>query len=301
MRNFPVVSIFGPTAVGKTAVGVEVRARLEQSGVPVTGISADAYAVYREIPIITGAPSAEDGSWLTVASRSVSQEWSAGAFASEAQPCIDSASESGGLALLVGGTGLYLQAALASLDLRPPVPEEIRREVQEALAAAGNSGLHAQLKAQEPEAAAQIDPNDTQRLTRALEAALAGQPQSQTGDMWDASFRHPTLLFGITMDRKLLRERISNRVDQMLVDGAVAEVERAWALNPSRTAQAAIGMKELRAGDVDSMKVRTHRFAKRQETWMRKLTTAHIIDATSRSPSSIADEILGVINSRSDA
>lgn len=291
MASTPVVSIFGPTSVGKTAVGLALRERLEASGSDITGISADAYAVYREIPIITGAPTASEGEWLTVASRSVTDTWSAGEFSNYAIPLIEESLVAGGTALLVGGTGLYLQSSLAKLDLRPPVPHEIRAAVSERLKAHGPTVLHAELSSSSPEIASSIEPTDSQRITRALEALEMGETPSQRGQLWEANFRFPTRMFGLSMKRNLIRERISNRVDQMIKDGAEAEVATAWDLGPSPTAQAAIGMKELPVGDIDAMKTRTHQFAKRQETWMRKLKTAYIVDVTDRTIDSVADEI----------
>jgi tRNA dimethylallyltransferase len=104
--------------------------------------------------------------------------------------------------------------------------------------------------------------------------------------------RHPTRLIGLTMDRAVLAERIGARVDAMVAAGAAEEVRRADAAGASPTARAALGFAELLAGDVEAMKARTRRFAKRQLTWMRKLPGAELVDVTGRDPSDVAAGLL---------
>jgi tRNA dimethylallyltransferase len=290
-----VISIFGPTAVGKTGVAEIVRSRLREAGQEVEAVSADAYAVYREIPIITGAPQNSEFDWRTVGQLSVTDEWSAGAFAKEAKATIDTCLSKGGAVLMVGGTGLYLQAALSDLQMREAVPTDVRAAMTARLEMEGSEALHRELTSLQPNVSASIHPSDSHRVTRALEAALLGQPPVAEAGIWTANLRQPTRLFGLTMERAPLRERINSRIEGMIAAGAAEEVEGAWALSPSRTAQAAIGMRELPEGDVDRMRVRTHQFAKRQETWMRKLEHATIVDASNRSDESISDEIIELL------
>ncbi len=292
MKSPLVISIFGPTAVGKSATGVSVRQKLQERGFPTLGISADAYAVYREIPIITGAGDLDAEEWLTVGSISVRDEWSAGAFSEIAKPAIDQALSQGTTPVLVGGTGLYLQAALTDMNMRQPVPEDVRQRISDRLSEIGVEGLHAELAEVSPETATAINSTDTQRVTRALESIEVGETPNPTGSIWTADTRHPTLLIGLTMDRERLRKRIDARIDTMLKAGAASEVAAAQALGPSRTAQAAIGMAEIPTMQIDQMRVRTHRFAKRQETWMRKLENAVLIDMTESTPQDAADQIL---------
>lgn len=296
MDTVPVVSIFGPTAVGKSAVGELLRERLALRGIRTSGISADAYAVYKEIPIITGAQDLVAGDWLTVGSVSVVDEWSAGAFANTARPAIDAALMKGIVPVLVGGTGLYLQAALANLEMRSAVPEEVRKRVQARIGSEGTESLHSEIARIVPARAARIEPSDSHRIARALEAIEMGDTDDSGDSLWTSELRHPTLLFGLTMERAALRERISKRVDAMLAGGATDEVARAWDLGPSKTASAAIGMKEIPNGDFDAMKTRTHRFAKRQETWMRKLEHARLVDVTNQSSEMVVEEIIGEID-----
>jgi len=291
-----VISIFGPTAVGKTAVAEIVRSRLRDGGQEVEAVSADAYAVYREIPIITGAPQSSEFDWRTVGQLSVTDEWSAGAFATDAKATIDTSLSKGGAVLMVGGTGLYLQAALSDLQMREAVPADVRAAMTARLEREGSEALHRELSDLQPDVASSIHPSDSHRVARALEGALLGQPPVGQAGIWTANLRQPTRLFGLTMERASLRERINSRIEGMIAAGAAEEVERAWELSPSRTAQAAIGMRELPEGDVERMKVRTHQFAKRQETWMRKLEHATILDVSDRSPESVADQILELLS-----
>jgi tRNA dimethylallyltransferase len=296
MGTVPVVSIFGPTAIGKTEVGVHLAQRLSDLFTGVSCISADAYAVYKEIPIITGAPSPDQGSWATVGSRSVTEEWSAGAFCGAVDPLITKSLAANAVPLIVGGTGLYLQAALCDLELRVPVPREVREKIRHQLEARGPEALHAELAQLNPDAAQNINKFDSQRITRSLEALEVGDKPSVGDELWTSRLKHPTLLFGLSMERDILRRKIDTRIDRMLELGAAEEVEQAWQLGPSRTAAAAIGMSELKVGDIEGMKVRTRRFAKRQETWMRRLDQATVIDVTNLSTSQIAEEIFEAVS-----
>ena len=296
MPRVPVVSIFGPTAIGKTEIGVLLAQRLTEEFSGVTCVSADAYAVYREIPIITGAPTPDQGDWATVGSLSVRDEWSAGLFAAVADALISDSLEANKIPLLVGGTGLYLQAALCELELRQPVSDEIRARIHNDLENRGLKALHAELARLSPDTAADLSEFDSQRITRALEALAAGNDPAPGNQLWTSRLKHPTVLIGLSMERDTLRSKINDRVDRMLDLGAVHEVQNAWEMGPSRTAAAAIGMEELKVGDIESMKVRTRRFAKRQETWMRRLENATVIDVTKRTPDQVADEIFDAVS-----
>jgi len=295
MDSGAVISIFGPTGVGKTAVAEAVRSRLRNAGQAVEAVSADAYAVYREIPIITGAPLSSEFQWQTVGQLSVTDEWSAGAFAAGVKATIDTSLGKGGSVLMVGGTGLYLQAALSDLQLREAVPADVRAAMTARLEREGSEALHRELSILQPNVASSIHPSDSHRVARSLEGALLGQPPVAQAGIWTANLRQPTHLFGLTMERTSLREKINLRIEAMIAAGANEEVEKAWELAPSTTAQAAIGMRELPEGDVDRMKIRTHQFAKRQETWMRKLEHATILDVSDRSHESVADQIVELL------
>ncbi len=175
---------------------------------------------------------------------------------------------------MVGGTGLYLQAALTDLELRPPPPPELRERIAADLDEAGSEALHAELATLRPAAAAAIAPTDRTRVIRALELIEMGEepaPQGEHSRLWTAQLRHPTLLAGLIRERDALYRRIDARVDAMVAAGAVDEVRRADAAGASATARKALGFEELLRGDVDAMKRRTRNYARRQLTWMRRL------------------------------
>ena len=295
MAALPTISIFGPTGVGKTEVAVQLAELLRGKGLATEAVSADAYAVYRELPIISGSPTQDQRNKLAhamVGVASVTDEFSAGRFAKEAHSEIDRIRSESRIPIVVGGTGLYLRAALSELDLNPPVPHSTRMKWQKRLEDEGPESLHEALGALDPARAQQISPNDGRRITRALELLDVGAtPRSQQDRLWAQPPRHQTVSIGLTQERDQLKEGISDRIDSMVERGAISEVEQAWKLSPSSTAIAAIGMRELRDGDIERMRTRTWQLSKRQMTWLRKLRDTRSLDTTGRSPESVASEI----------
>ena len=283
-----VIAVFGPTGVGKTAVAIAVAERLRARGEDPVAVSADAMQVYAGLPILTGAADAHEQTQLEhrlIGFVPVDQTYSAGAFARQAHATIDELVEQGRRPIVVGGTGLYLRAALADLDLRPPVPPEIR----EALSRRDIGELHAEL----PDGL-DIKPTDTHRIIRAHELLAIGEQPPSGDQLWTDHTRHPTLLAALVMDRERLYQRINARVDAMIADGAEAEV-RAVAGRASATARRAVGFEELLNHDVEAMKTNTRRYAKRQLTWLRKLPGAHLVDVTDRAPEDVAAELVAII------
>jgi tRNA dimethylallyltransferase len=290
-----VVALFGPTGVGKTAVALALADGLRAAGEDPVAVSADALQLYTGLEILTGAATAEERAQLEhrlVGVVPVTETFSAGAYARRAHAEIDALLAEGRRPLVVGGTGLYLRAALAELDLKPPVAPAVRERRARELAARGAPALHAELPAA---VAAGIPPTDAQRVLRALELLDSGHepppPAGAPSRLWTADTRHPTLLVALVMDRQRLAERIDARVDAMLAAGAREEVRAAAAAGASATARKALGFEELLRGDVAAMKVRTRRYAKRQLTWLRKLPGVHTIDVTDRPPEDVAAEI----------
>jgi tRNA dimethylallyltransferase len=160
----------------------------------------------------------------------------------------------------------------------------------------GAPALHDLLAQRAPWAAEGIDPNDRQRIVRALELLDAGalEPPEENNQLWTSDTRHPTLLVGLTMDRDALNARVEARVDAMLAAGAREEVLQAHAAGASDTARKALGFEDLLVGDVEAMKRRTRNLAKRQLTWMRKLAGVHVIDVTGRAEADVAAEVHGL-------
>jgi tRNA dimethylallyltransferase len=300
-----VVAVFGPTGVGKTAVAIALAERMRGDGEDPVAVSADALQVYRGLEILTGAASEDEQARLEhrlVGTLDVGETFSAGAYARQAHAEIDALLDAGRRPIVVGGTGLYLRAALAELELRPPVAPELRARRVAQLAADGPAALHAELAGRAPAIAAGIRPTDRQRLVRALELLDAGHPPppgaGEPSQLWTSETRHPTLLAGLVMAREALYARIEARVDAMIAAGAEAEVRAAAAAGASSTARKALGFEELLTGDAAAMRAHTRRYAKRQLTWMRKLPGVRLIDVTGRAPDDVAAELHAALRER---
>jgi len=294
-----VIALFGPTGVGKTAVAVALARRLRAEGEEPVAVSADALQVYAGLEILTGAASPEEQAELEhrlLSFLPVTEMFSAGRYAELAHAEIDGLVDSGRRPIVVGGTGLYLRAALAELSLAPPPREGVRERWLAELERRGPAALHEVLASRAPGAAAEIAPGDRQRIVRALELLDAGERPpgpagSESSELWTEATRRPTLLVGLVLARDQLYAQIDARVDAMLADGVVEEVQRAAAAGASGTARKALGFDELLAGDVEAMKRRTRNYARRQLTWMRKLPSIHELDLTGRDPDDAAAEI----------
>jgi len=295
-----VIALFGPTGIGKTAVGIALAERLRERGEDPVAISADALQVYRGLETLTGAASAEERARLEHRLLSfvpLGEASSVGEFMPLAHGEVDSALAAGRRPIVVGGTGLYLRAALGELDLRPPPAPGVREAVEERLAAGGPEALHSELLRRAPAAAEAVGPADRSRLIRALELVEMGEEPPAAGEqLWTTAARRPTLLCGLMMERQALYERIDRRVEAMVAAGAEAEVRRAEAEGASLTARKALGYEELLAGDVEAMKRRTRNYAKRQLTWMRKLGGVHRLDITGRAPEVVAGDIEALLD-----
>jgi tRNA dimethylallyltransferase len=292
-----VLAIFGPTGVGKTALAFAVAERLRARGERPVAVSADALQVYQGLETLTGVPSAAERARLEhrlVSILPVDARFSVGEYAELAHAEIDALLAQHAYPIVVGGTGLYLRAALAQLALRPAAPDQVRARWEAELTRRGPEALHAELARRAPWAAGSVDPRDRSRIVRLLELDELGELEPPTGpnQLWTSDTRHPTRLVGLVMDRDALYARIDARVDAMVAAGAAREVRAAHAAGASETARKALGFDELLAGDVEAMKRRTRNLARRQLTWMRKLAGAEVIDATGREPAEMAEELL---------
>jgi tRNA dimethylallyltransferase len=288
--------------VGKTAVALALAERLHARGEDPVAISADALQVYAGLETLTGAPTAEARERLEhrlVGFVPLTETFSVGAFMPMAHQEIDSALASGRRPIVVGGTGLYLRAALTELSLPAAPPAELRARLERRVRKEGAPALYAELAARAPATAEAIAPTDSTRVVRALELLEMGEePLAPGGDseLWTEDTRHPTLLYGLVRERGDLYGRIDARVDLMVAEGAPDEVRRADAAGASRTARAGLGFEELLRGDVDGMKRRTRNYAKRQLTWMRKLPSVHLIDLSGREAGDVAEEIARLLD-----
>ncbi len=300
-----VLALFGPTAVGKTGVAIEVAERLRERGEDPVAVNCDSIQVYRGLETLSGAATKEERARLEHRLLSFvgpGEEFSAGRYAELAHAEIDSILDAGRRPIVVGGTGLYLRAALADLDLRPPVPAELRQEVERELAERGPEALHAEL---EPELAESVDPSDRKRIARLTELSRAGIEAARGGEgLWRATLRQPSLLVGVTVEREELAERINARVDRMIAEGAAEEARGADEAGASRTARAALGFQQLlrdidaapSAETVEAIKSAHRAYARRQLTWMRRMEGVTLIDRSGSTDAEVADEIVDRLN-----
>jgi tRNA dimethylallyltransferase len=289
-----VLAIFGPTASGKTAVAEALADRI-----PAEIVSADSMQVYRGLPILTAQP---ERPTRLVAIWDLDHDASVGEYAWLAHEAIDEALTAGKTPIVVGGTGLYLRAALVELEL-PPAPEPGARERWEAVYDQGAEQAHAVLAERDPEAAAAVHPNDRRRVVRALELAEAGESLRPRQDrLWTDETRHPTLVFGLELPREDLDRRIEERTRRMFEQGVRAEVRRALEGPISDTARQAHGLQDIaeQADDeaaLEALVRRTKRYASYQRKWMRRIPA--LVSLTADRPAGeIADAILEMARAR---
>ena len=290
------IALFGPTGVGKTAVAIALAQRLEQFGERPVAVSADALQVYEGLEVLTGAATRAERATLEhrlISFLPVQATFSAGQYAELAHAEIDALLAAGQRPIVVGGTGLYLRAALTELSLKPAPPEGLRERWLAELERRGPAALHGLLAQRAPWAAAEIDPGDRQRIVRALELLDAGElePPERESELWSEDVRRSTLLVGLTLAREQLYARIEARVDEMIAAGAREQVLDAHVAGASVTARKALGFEELLTGDIAGMKRRTRNYARRQLTWMRKLAGVTVIDLTGRRARDVGAEI----------
>ncbi|MCS7007459.1 MAG: tRNA (adenosine(37)-N6)-dimethylallyltransferase MiaA [Thermoleophilia bacterium] len=270
-----VVAIFGPTASGKTAIASRVADLLATEVV-----SADALQVYRGLRILTNQP---DRPTRLVAIRDLDEEMSVGEYARLAHAAIDELVATRGAAVVAGGTGLYLRAALCDLEVPPAVAPECRRRLELAYETAP-AATYARLRELDPAAAARIHPHDRRRVVRALELAEIGASLAPSRDrLWSGETRRPTLVVGLDLSPERLEARIRARTETMFERGVVEEVTRALERPISRTARQALGLREIhelpRDEALAAIVARTLRYAAYQRKWMRRIPGLVLVDA----------------------
>jgi tRNA dimethylallyltransferase len=288
-----VIGIFGPTASGKSRVAEALVERI-----PSELVSADAMQVYRGLPILTNQssyPTRLVGIWP------LDQEASVGAYAPLAHAAVDEILAGGRTPVVVGGTGLYLRAALADLEL-PPSPAPGARERWQDFYDEDPAAAHARLGELDAPAAAAVHQNDRRRVVRALELAEAGSSLApETDRLWAEATRHPTVIVGLELPKEVLERRIEERTREMFGAGVEEEVQRALAAPISATARKTLGLDEVgglpREEAVAAIIVRTRRYAAYQRKWMRRVPGLVMVDAD-RPPGDIADDIVALARPR---
>lgn len=273
--------VLGPTAVGKSAVGIDIAKRL---GGEI--INADSLQVYKYLNIGTAKPSSKDlheVSHHLINIVNPDEDFNAGMFRSHAASTIKNLHEANNNIILVGGTYLYVKVLLSGLIEGLPANMEIRENIKKLRAIFGLPYVYDRLLLLDPEAASRIHPNDYVRAERALEVNyLTGQKMSElqaVHSFQDQDYEY--FKIGISLDRETLKERIDKRVDIMIEEGLVEEVKklREMGYHNNLKPMQSIGYKEINQfldGEigideaVELIKRDTKRFAKRQMTWLKK-------------------------------
>ncbi len=284
----PVVAVVGPTATGKTALAVALAQRLGGEVV-----NADSMQLYRGMDIGTAKPDETERGGVPhhlLDLWHVRQPASVAEYRDRARAEIDRLRRAGTVPLLVGGSGLYVRAALDRLEI-PPTDAEVRTRLEAESAVVGGDALHARLRGLDPRSAASILPGNLRRVIRALEVIeLTGRPFSAT--MPQREFVSPAVVLGLRIDRDVLVERIDRRVERMWEDGLRTETQALLGvgLRHGVTARRAIGYSQAIAvvdGDLDETAARrdtaqaTRRYARRQESWFRPDPRIVWLDAAS--------------------
>lgn len=293
----------GPTAAGKTRIGLELAALLNAEIV-----SLDSMAIYREMNIGTAKPTAEEqarGRHHLIDIVSPADEYSLAEYVDDARAVSEEIRGRGKQVLFVGGTPLYLKSLLRGVDAGPPPDWEFRNQVAAEVAEVGVEALHARLAQVDPLAAAKLHPHDQRRIIRALEVYKATrEPLSHRQTHFErGKSAAATRVFVLQWPRAELHRRIEARVERMFDIGLVEEARGILERHPqlSRTALQAVGYREsfdLLRGEatreeiIERVKVRTRRFARRQGTWFRSLSECRPVPLTTSSePAAVAAEI----------
>ena len=278
-----VLCVVGPTATGKTKMGVALARRFGGEVV-----SVDSMQLYRGMEIGTAAPTAEEMEGIPhhmVGVADPAESWSAARYVRAADACVQDILRRGRLPVLVGGTGLYLDALIRGTDFAAGSQDgEIRQALQRRAQTEGIEVLLEELRRIDPQAAAKLHPRDEKRIIRALEVWQETGQTITEHDRWERQRppKYDALYIGLDfIDRQDLRDRIDRRVDSMVAGGLLAEVETLLASGLPREATAlqAIGYKQflpvaekkaIAETAIEEVKLRSRQYAKRQLTWLRR-------------------------------
>lgn len=281
------ISIVGPTAIGKTALSIKLAQHFNTEI-----LSADSRQFFKEMNIGTAVPSIEEQNAAKhhfIQHISIKDNYSVGDFERDAISKIESIHKNNDVAIMVGGSGLYVKAVTKGLDHFPVIEEHIRLELNERLEIEGLKTLQKQLKELDPKAYDAIAIDNPQRLIRALEICIgSGQPYSSFLTNPEKSRPFKTLSIGLNAERSTIYDRINQRVDIMINNGLVEEA-KTLLKHKDLNALNTVGYKELfnyfegkwtLDFAISEIKKNTRRFAKRQLTWFRKDETIKWFDYT---------------------
>jgi len=294
-----IIIISGPTAVGKTSFAISL-AQHYQTDI----ISADSRQCYKEMKIGVARPSTEELAAVKhyfIASHNVTDDLNAGSFEKYALAAADEIFQKNKLAIMVGGTGLYIKAFCEGIDPMPVVPDEIRKQVIEGYNNKGLIWLQKELQQKDPAFWEVAEQQNPQRLMRALEVLYA-TGQSIMAYRTEKKIQRPfnIIKIGLELPKEQLHQHIHTRVDQMMELGLLDEVR---SLTPFRTHNAlqTVGYRELfdhLDGNtsldqaVTNIKTNTRHYAKRQMTWFKKDTDIQWLQASEASLSEVTDSIV---------
>jgi len=302
MDKIPIVIILGPTAVGKTGLSIEIAKRLDAEI-----ISADSMQVYKYMNIGTAKPIEKERQGVPHYLLDVvypDEDFNVSLYKELADKRIKEVHSRGKLPLIVGGTGLYINSLIYSMNFSEAKGStEYRKHLTALVDERGKDWLHNELFLVDPESAKRLHPNDTRRIIRALEVHhITGKPISnQSNTIYGNTSDYTVTLIGLTMERKTLYERIDRRVDEMISNGLLDEVrwlvERGYGMHLN--SMQGLGYKEIiqylvgRRTLIESiyiLKRDTRRFAKRQFTWFRRLPHVNWVDVSDFSDKNVLVE-----------
>ena len=280
------IVVVGPTAVGKTAMAIELAKAFDTEI-----LSADSRQFYQEMSIGTAKPDAAELAQAKhhfIDSHSIAVDYSAGDFERDALLCLDKIFKTKDVAIMVGGSGLFVRAVTEGLDNLPKVPAEVRARLNSIFEKEGIAPLQAKLKAVDPIYYAKVDLSNSQRVIRALEIYEAsGQAFSTFHARAQGNRPFEVITIGLNMERAKLYERINRRVDIMMESGLLDEVKSLQAYS-HKPALLTVGYAELfdylaekltLAEAVDKIKQHSRQYAKRQITWFKKYGNTHWFEA----------------------
>ncbi|QXP53435.1 tRNA (adenosine(37)-N6)-dimethylallyltransferase MiaA [Cellulophaga sp. HaHa_2_95] len=274
-----VISVVGPTAIGKTKLAIAIA---QQYNTEI--ISADSRQFFKEMNIGTAVPSSEELAAAPhhfVQHKSILEPYSVGDFERDAIATLETLFETKDIVVLVGGSGLYVDAVTKGLDHFPEVDSAIRTKLNQQLTTQGIAALQNQLKELDPDYFNKVDIQNPHRLVRALEICIGtGKPYSSFLNKDKNKRPFKTITLGIEAEREMIYERINQRVDLMVDAGLIDEV-KSLIENKALNALQTVGYKELfnyfeglwpLDFAISEIKKNTRRFAKRQLTWFRRTT-----------------------------
>ena len=301
-----VIVVLGPTASGKTSLGIEIA---EKFGGEI--VSADSMQIYESMDIATAKPTTDELSRVKhhlIGFVPVGEKFSVAKYKEKAVNAIDDILSRGKLPVVVGGTGFYIDTLVKNTEFLDYEESDIRERLEAKCSETGIESLYEELKAIDPKTAQRLHLNDNKRIIRALEVYYSTgktiSEQDEASHLNESKYRW--CLIGLkTQNRQFLYERINLRVDKMLEEGLLEETERFFESEVSATAAQAIGYKELKPyidslvsldEAVEKLKMESRRYAKRQLTWFRRNSDIHWLDIDTLTSKELTDKACEIIN-----